>query len=126
MADLSFNVGRSRTGCAIQILALMLVLTALYQVLSPGIWLVGVCVAVYSLIRLNGNQKPFVLSRLDHQLWSVTEQGKSSQLEIEKILDFQLLVIICFHQKEDQNRIIWRDQLGHKQWKSIKTLAEML
>ncbi|OTG81301.1 hypothetical protein B9T33_06445 [Acinetobacter sp. ANC 5054] len=128
MDNRQFKLKRSVMSHAFQFFIFAVLMTLLYQVVSPMIWGIffGLGLVVY-LLFFRRVLHVSSLEYLDGQDWSLHRLHQPVQrVQISHIFDHQLYIVVYFMHARAKPVIIWRDQLSLKQWKSLKVLAKMI
>ncbi len=124
---LSFDFKRSRMSIALQLFLGLLISYCCYQTLN--IWLFLSALLFASIAYLIFLKLPFAqhFEHLDQQDWTLkyAEQEQPARVQIEKILDHQLYILIYFSEKKQRPLLVWQDQVSSLQWKSLKTWAKL-
>lgn len=128
MDNRQFKLKRSFLSHAFQFFIFAVLMTLLYQLLTPMLWgiffLIGLVVYV---LFFRKHLHVTSLEYLDGADWSLQRLNRPVQrVQISHILDHQLYIVVYFMHARAKPVIIWRDQLSLKQWKSLKVLAKMI
>ena len=128
MDNRHFKLKRSFLSHAFQFFIFAVLMTLLYQLLTPMLWgiffLIGLVVYV---LFFRKHLRVTSLDYLDGTDWSLQRLNRPVQrVQISHILDNQMYIVVYFMHARAKPVIIWRDQLSLKQWKSLKVLAKMI
>lgn len=66
------------------------------------------------------------IAYLDQKLWSLSFHSEQtiSRVEILKIIDYQIFIVVYFEGDKTLTSVIWFDQMSLSQWKQLKTLEK--
>lgn len=125
--ELNFELKYSRFSIIFQLFIGLSLAILLYQLLSPMWWLVALILLSISFYFFLRQSQISQLAYLDQKSWSVAYSSQKiiSRVEISKIIDYQLFMIIYFEGSPIKVVIIWFDQLPLQYWKKLKVLQKL-
>jgi len=90
--------------------------------------LVTVCLLFISFIFFLKRPQLVQIAYLDQKLWSLSFHSEQtiSRVEILKIIDYQIFIVVYFKGDKTLTSVIWFDQMSLSQWKQLKTLEKIL
>ncbi len=90
-------------------------------------WLVSLILLSISFYFFLKQSRIFQIAYLDQKSWTVAYSSQKiiSRVEISKIIDYQLFIIIYFEEAPIKVAIIWFDQLPLQYWKKLKVLQKL-
>lgn len=125
--ELNFELKYSRFSIIFQLFIGLSLAILLYQLLSPIWWLIALILLSISFLFFLKQLRISQIAYLDQKSWSVaySSQKMISRVEITKIIDYQLFMVIYFEGAPMKIAIIWFDQLPLKDWKKLKVLQKL-
>ncbi|MCU7697682.1 hypothetical protein OD757_10680 [Acinetobacter sp. AYS6] len=125
--ELNFELKYSRFSIIFQLFIGLSLAILLYQLLSPMWWLVSLILLSISFYFFLKQSRIFQIAYLDQKSWTVAYSSQKiiSRVEISKIIDYQLFIIIYFEEAPIKVAIIWFDQLPLQYWKKLKVLQKL-
>lgn len=125
--ELNFELKYSRFSIIFQLFIGLSLAILLYQLLSPIWWLIAVILLSISFLFFLKQSRISQIAYLDQKLWSVAYSSQKiiSRIEITKIIDYQLFMVIYFEGAPIKVAIIWFDQLPLQDWKKLKILQKV-
>ncbi|EEY76707.1 hypothetical protein HMPREF0012_02147 [Acinetobacter calcoaceticus RUH2202] len=125
--ELNFELKYSRFSIIFQLFIGLSLAILLYQLLSPIWWLIAFILLSISFLFFLRQSQISQIAYLDQKSWSIAYPSKKiiSRVEISKIIDYQLFMIIYFEEAPMKVAIIWFDQLPLQHWKKLKVLQKL-
>ena len=125
--ELNFELKYSRFSIIFQLFIGLNLAILLYQLLSPIWWLIAVILLSISFLLFLKQPRISQIAYLDQKSWSVAYSSQKiiSRVEISKIIDYQLFMVIYFEGAPIKVAIIWFDQLSLQDWKKLKILQKV-
>ncbi|MDX8156045.1 hypothetical protein SLJ62_10825 [Acinetobacter pittii] len=125
--ELNFELKYSRVSVIFQLFVGLGLAILLYQLLTPIWWLCAVILLFIGFIFFLKQAQISQIEYLDQKLWSVAYFSKKEiyRVEITKIIDYQLFVVIYLEETPTNIAIVWFDQLPIQQWKRLKVLEKL-
>lgn len=125
--ELNFELKYSRVSVIFQLFVGLGLAILLYQLLTPIWWLCAVVLLFIGSIFFLKQAQISQIEYLDQKLWSVAYFSKKEiyRVEITKIIDYQLFVVIYLEETPTNIAIVWFDQLPIQQWKRLKVLEKL-
>lgn len=125
--ELNFELKYSRFSIIFQLFIGLSLAILLYQLLSPIWWLIALILLSISFLLFLKQSRISQIAYLDQKSWSVaySSQKMISRVEITKIIDYQLFMVIYFEGAPMKVAIIWFDQLPLQHWKKLKVLQKV-
>ena len=126
--ELNFELKYSRFSVIFQLFIGLSLAILLYQLLSPIWWLFALILLSISFLFFLRQSRISQIAYLDQKSWSVflySSQKIVSRIEITKIIDYQLFMVIYFKGAPLKVAIIWFDQLPLQHWKKLKVLQKL-
>ena len=125
---MNFELKYSRFSVIFQLFIGLSLAILLYQLLSPIWWLFALILLSISFLFFLRQSRISQIAYLDQKSWSVflySSQKIVSRIEITKIIDYQLFMVIYFKGAPLKVAIIWFDQLPLQHWKKLKVLQKL-
>lgn len=90
-------------------------------------WLVSLILLSSGFLLFLKQSRISQIAYLDQKSWSVIYFPKKviHRIEINKIIDYQLFMVVYFDGKPTKVAIIWFDQLPLPYWKKLKVLQKL-
>jgi len=125
--ELNFELKYSRFSIIFQLFIGLSLAILLYQLLSPMWWLFSLILLSIGFILFLKQSRISQIAYLDQKSWSVAYLPKKviHRVEINKIIDYQLFMIVYFEGAPTKVAIIWFDQLPLQYWKKLKVLQKL-
>ena len=125
--ELNFELKYSRFSIIFQLFIGLSLAILLYQLLSPIWWLIALILLSISFLLFLKQSRISQIAYLDQKSWSIAYSSQKiiSRVEISKIIDYQLFMIIYFEEAPMKVAIIWFDQLPLQHWKKLKVLQKL-
>lgn len=125
--ELNFELKYSRFSIIFQLFIGLSLAILLYQLLSPIWWLIAFILLSISFLFFLRQSQISQIAYLDEKSWSIAYPSKKiiSRVEISKIIDYQLFMVIYFEEAPINVAIIWFDQLPLVHWKKLKVLQKL-
>ncbi|MNZ15218.1 hypothetical protein Q4S33_01760 [Acinetobacter calcoaceticus] len=125
--ELNFELKYSRFSIIFQLFIGLSLAILLYQLLSPIWWLITFILLSISFLLSLRQSRISQIAYLDQKSWSIAYslQKIISRVEISKIIDYQLFMIIYLEGVPIKVAIIWFDQLPLQSWKKLKVLQKL-
>lgn len=125
--ELNFELKYSLFSIIFQLFIGLSLAILLYQLLSPIWWLIAVILLSISFLFFLKQSRISQIAYLDQKSWSVAYSSQKiiSRVEISKIIDYQLFMVIYFEGAPIEVVIIWFDQLPLQHWKKLKILQKV-
>lgn len=125
--ELNFKLKYSRLSIIFQLFIGLSLAILLYQLLSPIWWLIAIILLSISFLFFLKQSRISQIAYLDQKSWSVAYSSQKiiSCIEITKIIDYQLFMVIYFEGEPIRVAIIWFDQLPLQDWKKLKILQKV-
>ncbi len=125
--ELNFELKYSRFSIIFQLFIGLSLAILLYQLLSPIWWLIAFILLFISFLFFLRQSQISQIAYLDQKSWSIAYSSQKiiSRVEISKIIDYQLFMIIYFEEAPMKVAIIWFDQLPLQHWKKLKVLQKL-
>ncbi|WP_309951849.1 hypothetical protein [Acinetobacter calcoaceticus] len=125
--ELNFELKYSRFSIIFQLFIGLSLVILLYQLLSPIWWLIAFILLSISFLFFLRQSRISQIAYLDQKSWSIaySPQKIISRVEISKIIDYQLFMVIYFEEASIKVAIIWFDQLPLQYWKKLKVLQKL-
>ncbi|NUF14239.1 hypothetical protein [Acinetobacter lactucae] len=127
ITELIFELKYSRVSVIFQLFVGLGLAILLYQLLTPIWWLCAVILLFIGFIFFFKQAQISQIEYLDQKLWSVAYYSEKAihRVEIKKIIDYQLFIVIYFEGTSAKIAIIWSDQLPIQHWKRLKVLEKL-
>ncbi|MCH2002414.1 hypothetical protein [Acinetobacter seifertii] len=124
--QLNFKLKYSRFSIIFQFFIGLSLAALFYQLIPILWWLVAVCLLFISFIFFLKRPQLVQIAYLDQKLWSLSFHLEQtiSRVEILKIIDYQIFIVVYFEGDKTLTSVIWFDQMSLSQWKQIKTLEK--
>lgn len=124
--QLNFKLKYSRFAIVFQFFIGLSLAVLFYQLLPILWWLVTVCLLFISFVLFLKRSQVAQIAYLDQKLWSLSFHSEQtiSRVEILKIIDYQIFIVVYFKGDKTLTSIIWFDQMSLSQWKQLKTLEK--
>lgn len=124
--QLNFKLKYSRFSIIFQFFIGLGLAALFYQLIPILWWLVAVCLLFISFIFFLKRPQLAQIAYLDQKLWSLSFHSEQtiSRVEILKIIDYQIFVVVYFEGDKTLTSVIWFDQMSLSQWKQLKTLEK--
>lgn len=125
--EFNFELKYSRFSIIFQLFIGLSLAILLYQLLSPIWWLIAFILLSISFLFFLRQSRISQIAYLDQKSWSIaySSQKTISRVEISKIIDYQLFMVIYFEGAPIKVAIIWFDQLPLQHWKKLKVLQKL-
>ncbi|WP_227558537.1 hypothetical protein [Acinetobacter calcoaceticus] len=125
--ELNFELKYSRFSIIFQLFIGLSLAILLYQLLSPIWWLITFILLSISFLFFLRQSQISQIAYLDQKSWSIAYSSQKiiSRVEISKIIDYQLFMVIYFEEAPINVAIIWFDQLPLVHWKKLKVLQKL-
>lgn len=125
--ELNFELKYSRFSIIFQLFIGLSLAILLYQLLSPIWWLIAFMLLFISFLFFLRQSRISQIAYLDQKSWSIAYSSQKiiSRVEISKIIDYQLFMVIYFEAAPMKVAIIWFDQLPLQHWKKLKVLQKL-
>jgi len=125
--ELNFELKYSRFSIIFQLFIGLSLAILLYQLLSPIWWLIAFILLSISFLFFLRQSQISQIAYLDQKSWSIAYSSQKiiSRVEISKIIDYQLFMVIYFEGAPMKVAIIWFDQLPLQHWKKLKVLQKL-
>lgn len=125
--ELNFELKYSRFSIIFQLFIGLSLAILLYQLLSPIWWLIAFILLSISFLFFLRQSRISQIAYLDQKSWSIAYSSQKiiSRVEISKIIDYQLFMVIYFEGAPIKVAIIWFDQLPLQRWKKLKVLEKL-
>lgn len=125
--ELNFELKYSRFSIIFQLFIGLSLAILLYQLLSPIWWLIAFILLSISFLFFLRQSRISQIACLDQKSWSIAYSSQKiiSRVEISKIIDYQLFMVIYFEGAPIKVAIIWFDQLPLQHWKKLKVLQKL-
>ncbi|MGB8809793.1 MAG: hypothetical protein WCD17_10575 [Acinetobacter calcoaceticus] len=125
--EFNFELKYSRFSIIFQLFIGLSLAILLYQLLSPIWWLIAFILLSISFLFFLRQSRISQIAYLDQKSWSIaySSQKTISRVEISKIIDYQLFMVIYFEGVPIKVAIIWFDQLPLQHWKKLKVLQKL-
>lgn len=124
--QLNFKLKYSRFSIIFQFFIGLGLAALFYQLIQIIWWLVAVCLLFISFIFFLKRPQLVQIAYLDQKLWSLSFHSEQtiSRVEILKIIDYQIFIVVYFEGDKTLTSVIWFDQMSLSQWKQLKTLEK--
>lgn len=124
--QLNFKLKYSRFSIIFQFFIGLSLAVLFYQLLPILWWLVTVSLLFISFVFFLKRPQLTQIAYLDQKLWSLSFHSEQtiSRVEILKIIDYQIFIVVYFEGHETLTSVIWFDQMPLSQWKQLKTLEK--
>ncbi|ONN49247.1 membrane protein [Acinetobacter genomosp. 33YU] len=124
--QLNFKLKYSRFSIIFQFFIGLSLAVLFYQLLPILWWLVTVSLLFISFVFFLKRPRLAQIAYLDQKLWSLSFHSEQtiSRVEILKIIDYQIFIVIYFEGHKTLTSVIWFDQMSLSQWKQLKTLEK--
>ncbi|WP_375037661.1 hypothetical protein [Acinetobacter sp. RW6] len=125
--ELNFELKYSRFSIIFQLFIGLSLAILFYQLLSPIWWLIAFILLSISFLFFLRQSRISQIAYLDQKSWSIAYSSQKiiSRVEISKIIDYQLFMVIYFEGASIKVAIIWFDQLSLQHWKKLKVLQKL-
>lgn len=125
--ELNFELKYSRFSIIFQLFIGLSLAILLYQLLSPIWWLIAFILLSISFLFFLRQSRISQIAYLDQKSWSIAYSSQKiiSRVEISKMIDYQLFMVIYFEGAPIKVAIIWFDQLPLPHWKKLKVLQKL-
>lgn len=125
--ELNFELKYSRFSIIFQLFIGLSLAILLYQLLSPIGWLIAFILLSISFLFSLRQSRISQIAYLDQKSWSIVYSSQKiiSRVEISKIIDYQLFIVIYLEGAPIKVAIIWFDQLPLQHWKKLKVLQKL-
>ncbi|MDQ9035392.1 hypothetical protein RFH07_01985 [Acinetobacter seifertii] len=124
--QLNFKLKYSRFSIIFQFFIGLCLSVLFYQLIPILWWLVAVCLLSISFIFFLKRPQLAQIAYLDQKLWSLSFHSEQtiSRVEILKIIDYQIFIVVYFEGDKTLTSVIWFDQMSLSQWKQLKILEK--
>jgi len=124
--QLNFKLKYSRFSIIFQFFIGLGLAVLFYQLIPILWWLVVACLLFISFIFFLKRPQLVQIAYLDQKLWSLSFHSEQtvSRVEILKIIDYQIFIVVYFDGNKTLTSVIWFDQMSLSQWKQLKTLEK--
>lgn len=124
--QLNFKLKYSRFAIVFQFFIGLSLAVLLYQLLPILWWLITVSLLFISFVLFLKRSQVAQIAYLDQKLWSLSFHSEQtiSRVEILKIIDYQIFIVVYFEGDKTLTSVIWFDQMSLSQWKQLKTLEK--
>lgn len=124
--QLNFKLKYSRFSIIFQFFIGLSLAALFYQLIPILWWLVTVCLLFISFIFFLKRPQLVQIAYLDQKLWSLSFHSEQtiSRVEILKIIDYQIFIVVYLKGDKTLTSVIWFDQMSLSQWKQLKTLEK--
>ncbi|MEQ1452102.1 hypothetical protein [Acinetobacter seifertii] len=124
--QLNFKLKYSRFSIIFQFFIGLGLAALFYQLIPILWWLVAACLLFISFISFLKRPQLVQIDYLDQKLWSLSFHSEQtiSRVEILKIIDYQIFIVVYFEGDKTLTSVIWFDQMPLSQWKQLKTLEK--
>ncbi|MGB9038199.1 MAG: hypothetical protein WCC23_06755 [Acinetobacter calcoaceticus] len=125
--ELNFELKYSHFSIIFQLFIGLSLAILLYQLLSPIWWLITFILLSISFLFFLRQSQISQIAYLDQKSWSIAYSSQKiiSRVEISKIIDYQLFMVIYLEGAPIKVAIIWFDQLPLVHWKKLKVLQKL-
>ncbi|WP_045433093.1 hypothetical protein [Acinetobacter calcoaceticus] len=125
--ELNFELKYSHFSIIFQLFIGLSLAILLYQLLSPIWWLIAFILLSISFLFFLRQSRISQIAYLDKKSWSIAYSSQKiiSRVEISKLIDYQLFMVIYFEGAPIKVAIIWFDQLPLQHWKKLKVLQKL-
>ena len=125
--EFNFELKYSRFSIIFQLFIGLSLAILFYQLLSPIWWLIAFILLFISFLFFLRQSQISQIAYLDQKSWSITYSSQKiiSRVEISKIIDYQLFMVIYLEGAPIKVAIIWFDQLPLLYWKKLKVLQKL-
>lgn len=125
--EFNFELKYSRFSIIFQLFIGLSLAILLYQLLSPIWWLIAFILLSISFLFFLRQSQISQIAYLDQKSWSIAYSSQKiiSRVEIYKMIDYQLFMVIYFEGAPIKVAIIWFDQLPLPHWKKLKVLQKL-
>ncbi|MBO9528276.1 MAG: hypothetical protein J7514_00295 [Acinetobacter oleivorans] len=125
--ELNFELKYSRFSIIFQLFIGLCLAILLYQLLPPMWWLFSLILLSIGFLLFLKQSRISQIAYLDQKSWSVVYLPKKviHRVEINKIIDYQLFMVIYLEGAPTKVAIIWFDQLPLQYWKKLKVLQKL-
>lgn len=125
--ELNFELKYSRFSIIFQLFIGLSLAILLYQLLSPIWWLIAFILLSISFLLFLRQSRISQIIYLDQKSWSIAYSSQKiiSRVEISKIIDYQLFMVVYLEGAPTKVAIIWFDQLPLQHWKKLKVLQKL-
>lgn len=125
--ELNFELKYSRFSIIFQLFIGLSLAILLYQLLSPIWWVITFILLSISFLFFLRQSQISQIAYLDQKSWSIAYSSQKiiSRVEISKIIDYQLFMVIYLEGAAIKVAIIWFDQLPLQHWKKLKVLQKL-
>lgn len=124
--QLNFKLKYSRFAIVFHFFIGLSLAVLLYQLLPILWWLITVSLLFISFVLFLKRSQVAQIAYLDQKLWSLSFHSEQtiSRVEILKIIDYQIFIVVYFEGDKTLTSVIWFDQMSLSQWKQLKTLEK--
>ena len=124
--QLNFKLKYSRFAIVFQFFIGLSLAVLFYQLLPILWWLITVSLLFISFVLFLKRSQVAQIAYLDQKLWSLSFHSEQtiSRVEILKIIDYQIFIVVYFKGDKTLTSVIWFDQMSLSQWKQLKTLEK--
>ncbi|EML1065260.1 hypothetical protein RGH81_001621 [Acinetobacter nosocomialis] len=124
--QLNFKLKYSRFAIIFQFFIGLSSAVLFYQLLPILWWLVTVSLLFISFVLFLKWPQLAQIAYLDQKLWSLSFHSEQtiSRVEILKIIDYQIFIVVYFEGDKTLTSVIWFDQMPLSQWKQLKMLEK--
>lgn len=124
--QLNFKLKYSRFAIVFQFFIGLSLAVLFYQLLPILWWLITVSLLFISFVLFLKRSQVAQIAYLDQKLWSLSFHSEQtiSRVEILKIIDYQIFIVVYFEGDKTLTSVIWFDQMSLPQWKQLKTLEK--
>ncbi|MDK4793178.1 MAG: hypothetical protein OC189_14250 [Acinetobacter sp.] len=124
--QLNFKLKYSRFAIVFQFFIGLSLAVLFYQLLPILWWLITVSLLFISFVLFLKRSQVAQIAYLDQKLWSLSFHSEEtiSRVEILKIIDYQIFIVVYFKGDKTLTSVIWFDQMSLSQWKQLKTLEK--
>lgn len=125
MVHKEFHLKHSRISIVFQLVIILLIIFILYPLLNTVFFIFSIVLLIISFLFFHKKAHIEYFAYLDEDVWSLKYKNneKIYRVELQRILNHQLYIVVYLKQSEQKSFVIWFDQLDCDQWKNLKKLA---
>lgn len=125
MVHKEFHLKHSRISIVFQLVIILLIIFILYPLLNIVFFIFSIILLIISFLFFHKKAHIEYFAYLDEDVWSLkyNNNEKIYRVELQRILNHQLYIVVYLKKSEQKPLVVWFDQLDRDEWKNLKKLA---
>lgn len=125
MVHKEFHLKHSRISIVFQMVIILLIIFILYPLLNIVFFIFSIVLLIISFLFFRKKAHIEYFAYLDEDVWSLKYKNneKIYRVELQRILNHQLYIVVYLKKSEQKPLVVWFDQLDRDEWKNLKKLA---